>query len=510
MKKRIFALALVCLLALSGCNANGNADQTGSTAAPAVDLSTIQAITIGSHTLTAADMNYFYIDAVVGFAQEYGSYLGMLLDTSKPLDQQIYDKETGDSWGKMFLEMAVENARSTYAVYDAALAAGFQLGETEETAIANMQKSLQSYATQGGFASADAYVSNFYGTGATLESYTQYYRVSVTADCYYQKYGTELSFEEADLRQFEADKGYLYNSYSFASYFISASKYRQGGTLDDTGNLVYSDAEKQAALDAAKADADALAAGVFADMESFNAAIQALKINEGEKDVKATNYSNLRYGKINAVFQEWMKEERAPGDMTVLPVESGTGENKTVTGYYVVRMGQVTDNAVLMKNVRHILVQFRSASNSNTFTDAEKNTAKVSAQAILDAWLAGEKTEESFAALATEKTEDPGSKQTGGLYEDIYPGQMVEPFEAWCFDESRQPGDTGLVETTYGYHVMYFSSDAENTYRDLLVESDLRNDRLRKWHEALTEAVSVTELDLSKLSTSISIQDLYG
>jgi hypothetical protein len=33
---------------------------------------------------------------------------------------------------------------------------------------------------------------------------------------------------------------------------------------------------------------------------------------------------------------------------------------------------------------------------------------------------------------------------------------MVEPFEAWCFDESRQYGDTGLVKTTYGYHVMYY------------------------------------------------------
>ena len=35
---------------------------------------------------------------------------------------------------------------------------------------------------------------------------------------------------------------------------------------------------------------------------------------------------------------------------------------------------------------------------------------------------------------------------------------MVEPFEDWCFDETRAAGDYGLVKTKYGYHVMYFVS----------------------------------------------------
>ena len=33
---------------------------------------------------------------------------------------------------------------------------------------------------------------------------------------------------------------------------------------------------------------------------------------------------------------------------------------------------------------------------------------------------------------------------------------MVEPFEDWAIDEARKAGDTGLVETEYGYHVMFF------------------------------------------------------
>ena len=36
---------------------------------------------------------------------------------------------------------------------------------------------------------------------------------------------------------------------------------------------------------------------------------------------------------------------------------------------------------------------------------------------------------------------------------------MVPEFDAWCFDENRKVGDYGLVKTTYGYHVMYYSGD---------------------------------------------------
>lgn len=113
-------------------------------------------------------------------------------------------------------------------------------------------------------------------------------------------------------------------------------------------------------------------------------------------------------------------------------------------------------------DVRHILVQVKGGTaaedGSVTYSDEEWKTCEESAQAILDEWLAGDKTEESFAALATEKTEDPGSQATGGLYQQVYQGQMVPAFNDWCFDESRVTGDYGLVQTNYGYHVMYFVS----------------------------------------------------
>ena len=112
-------------------------------------------------------------------------------------------------------------------------------------------------------------------------------------------------------------------------------------------------------------------------------------------------------------------------------------------------------------NVRHILVLPEGATVETIYTETFSEEAwavgEQNAQDILDRWLAGEQTEDSFAALADETSQDPGSNTNGGLYEDVTVGMMVEEFEAWCFDENRQVGDYGIVKTALGYHIMYFS-----------------------------------------------------
>ena len=138
-------------------------------------------------------------------------------------------------------------------------------------------------------------------------------------------------------------------------------------------------------------------------------------------------------------------------------------------------------------DVRHILVQVKGGTTaedgSTTYSDEEWKTCEEAAQAILEEWLAGDRTEESFAALATEKTEDPGSQQSGGLYQQVYEGQMVPEFNDWCFDEARVYGDYGLVKTTYGYHVMFFVNSAPQWIS--YAESDWRNEQSNKLLEGI-------------------------
>lgn len=130
-------------------------------------------------------------------------------------------------------------------------------------------------------------------------------------------------------------------------------------------------------------------------------------------------------------------------------------------------------------DVRHILVLPEGATVETIYTETFSEEAwavgQKNADDILNQWLSGEASEESFAALANEVSQDPGSNTNGGLYTDVYVGMMVEEFEAWCFDEARKVGDYGIVRTDLGFHIMYFSGSRPAWMSQ--VESDILNER---------------------------------
>ena len=137
-----------------------------------------------------------------------------------------------------------------------------------------------------------------------------------------------------------------------------------------------------------------------------------------------------------------------------------------------------------MPNVRHILISV-----SDTTDEEAMAEAQAKAEDILAQFEAGEQTEDAFAALAQENSAD--NAEAGGLYENIYPGQKVDAFNDWCYDPARQVGDTGIVQTNYGYHVMYFCGRGDNL-RDYLVESALREADYTAWNDAVTADAAYT------------------
>ena len=125
----------------------------------------------------------------------------------------------------------------------------------------------------------------------------------------------------------------------------------------------------------------------------------------------------------------------------------------------------VTKDSGKYYDVRHILIKVKNADGGTTYTEEDWAACKAAAQEILDGWKAGEATEDSFAILAKEKSEDGGSNYNGGLYEYLTEETNFVPnFKAWYLDESRQAGDTGLVQSDYGYHIMYFSGSQDIWY----------------------------------------------
>lgn len=141
-------------------------------------------------------------------------------------------------------------------------------------------------------------------------------------------------------------------------------------------------------------------------------------------------------------------------------------------------------------DVRHILIMPYGADSSNirteTFDEEAWTWAETMANDVMALFEAGDKSEDSFAALAAEHSHD-GSAVNGGLYTGVTKGQMVENFENWCFDETRQTGDYGIVKTEFGYHLMFFVAsrpvwmDAVKTEMMNMRSNELINGILEKY-----------------------------
>lgn len=156
-------------------------------------------------------------------------------------------------------------------------------------------------------------------------------------------------------------------------------------------------------------------------------------------------------------------------------------------------------------DVRHVLIQPEGAvQNSDgtiTATDDQWEACRMEAQALLDGWVESGAAEDTFAQLAIDHSVD-GNASEGGLYEDVAKDYMVETFDAWCFDESRQSGDYGLVRTEFGYHLMYFVF-SELTWK-AQAESDYINDAVS---DLLNAVVSRYTMDVDYSAIVLGLPD---
>ena len=451
------------------------------------------AVTIGNHEISNAELNYYYINSINTFYNQYGSYISLFgLDVTKPLNEQYVDEANSKTWADDFIDNAVANAQSVYALNDAAAAAGFALTEEQKATIDTEITNLDLYALYYGYTQGEDYLRAMYGNSASVESYRNYVEMLTIADAYQNAYYEGLTYEDADLREAEADDYNAYSSYSYNYYYLATSKF------DDAA--------------AAEAVAKELVAAGNT-IEALDTAIAGLSINADVENASSIANDAVLSTSISSIYHDWITDSaRKAGDVsyfanTSTSTDESGKETTTVNGYYVVMFQSVNDNNFPLINIRHILAAFEggtydSTTGLTTYSEEEKIAAKAEAQALFNEWKNGAATEESFAALANEKSDD-GDGTTGGLYENVYPGQMVTEFNDWCFDAARKVGDTDIVETSYGYHVMYFAGNSDVTYRDYMIESNLKSEALNTWYSDLVEATTVTEGNTKYLNTGL-------
>jgi parvulin-like peptidyl-prolyl isomerase len=158
--------------------------------------------------------------------------------------------------------------------------------------------------------------------------------------------------------------------------------------------------------------------------------------------------------------------------------------------------------------VRHILVSTQPKPEAEDESDKETKDAKdkktpetkaltkEEARKKSEVLLARARKGEDFAKLASENSDDPGSKDKGGEYDFFGHGKMVPEFEKAAF--ALKPGEiSDLVETQFGFHIIKLeerrsaaSPEADQKIRQQIVEK-LKQDKIEERINQITRDSTV-------------------
>jgi len=433
------------------------------------------AVTIHGENYTAAEVNYYFNSVYQNFVNsnyQYLSYLG--LSTSTPLRDQSYGND-GKTWFDYFLDQALSQMSSVAAMNDAAAKDGFTWTDDLQSQLDSTVSSMEASATKYGYSNPDQYLKKVYGSTMSESLYKAELKRALLAQAYSQKYQDSLTYTTAQLTDAYNKDPNSYDAVDYESVLITGSP----ATTDSSGNTVdVTDQMKSDALATAKETANS----IYSD---YKGGKTLSSLADENKDI-ATYTDGTGGSYSDSVLMNWLYDTtRASGDSTVLFDEANSN-------YYVVVFHNRYRYDYSTVDVRHILIQ----PETGTLTEGEdgydaeqaklKADAKTKAEDLLSQWKSGAATEDSFAELAKANSSDTGSASDGGLYKQVYKGEMVTAFNDWCFDSARKTGDTGVVETDYGYHVMYFVG-TDLPYWQVQVTNALKNNDYSTWYTGLTK-----------------------
>lgn len=413
------------------------------------------AVTIDGVDYTAADYSYFYHAVYQSYYRQYGSYVDMLVTPEQLQEQALNEMK--------FVQAALAKAEEE----------GFALDEEGEDTLQAQIDAFKATASALG-QSYGSYIKQIYGTLVTKSVYEANLRDSVTASLFAQAYQDSLEYADRDIQaEYDADP----NNYDMVDYaYISIDASPEEKT-DDEGNAVEATEEETAAAwEAGQALAQEL-------MDAWENGGDVEALVDAEENATYSSAEGATYS--TASYVAWCFEDgREAGEI-------GRIEDEDSGRIYLVQFNDRYRDEHHSVDVRHILI---TAASLDEGVEATQENLEAKAQEILDTW---DGTEDGFAALANEYSQDGGSNTNGGLYEDVLPGQMVTAFNDWCFDDSRQSGDTGIVYNSGSYtgaHIMYYAGQGDLIAWQETVRNALTNRDYSAWEEELVSTIESAEL----------------
>lgn len=494
--------------------------------------------TYGDEKINVAEYNYYYmslynqiatttqqIDSYYGSG--YGAYYTGFDVTVDPAEQDYIGEdapEDVETWADYFRLMAPEKAviqRTLYndAMGDEAKKAGFEITEEMQAEIDEQIEStieqLAESAEENDY-SLDNYISKSCGEGLTEKSYRELINRDLIVEEYLTWYEENISetITDDDVKSYYEDNK---ADYDLADARLFAISYAEAEEDSESEDPTYTKKEaKKLATEFKNKITDEAS---FVELAKEYALPSQVDSYEEDSATLAEGLVKSSIVDVAANVAEWLFDDaRKAGDSAVIDEEDSEV-------YYIVYVVSpaAPDTLTAGADVRHILVEAATTGEdsegnevdlSEDEIEANFTAAKKEAEKILKEWKDGDATEDSFAALATEKTDDTGSTETGGLYEDITSTSSYVPeFLDWAL-ASHKVGDTGIIKTDYGYHVMYFVGAEEmekweSDVRDAIATEEFTN-YSTELYEGIAEKIEKSEFLINHfVKTNEKMIDTY-
>jgi peptidyl-prolyl cis-trans isomerase D len=174
------------------------------------------------------------------------------------------------------------------------------------------------------------------------------------------------------------------------------------------------------------------------------------QVKSYKNDFEATNDAKGYLAKVgsdlpfyDSYFSKTKMQQANKDSLTKLSVGGLYGPYLDGSSYVIAKLVG-TKNWPDSVTVRHILI---ATSNPQTGQIIRADSV---GQKLIDSIAAAIKGGADFTALCTKYSDDPGSKDKGGVYPFFPQGQMVIPFNDYAFDHPT--GSKGIVKADYGFH----------------------------------------------------------
>lgn len=399
-------------------------------------------------------MTYNNLQSTKKQYEQYGldpADYNMDVDFDEKLSKQTTENHDGEkvTWAEYIKEEVIESIESTYTYYLAAVAANDgkepEITDDQQTELEDTLDDYKDTAHGYGY-TLSGYLVKAMGKGVTESVFRQEATRSYIAQNYKDSLSEEYSEKEYSDEDYENYK--KEHEDDLISVDIKLFECTNEDDAKAFKKALKSDGSNFAEL-ASKYSSDDF------DKEAYEDDDYSTELGVTKSTLKNKSYAIATADEDDSYpGLDWLYSSKR---------KAGDSYQYSTTVVYVIKPASLQEDRKTV-NVRHILIAPETDdedTEAKDATEAQWSAAYKKAKKILDEFKAGDKTDDSFAELAKENSSDTGSTDNGGLYENVVTGQMVNPFSCWCFDSSRKAGDTGIVKSEYGYHIMYFSGKGD-------------------------------------------------